>query len=73
MATGGELVSTHMPKKSRVENWLHKCRDECQLLASVTLPLGSTVYLYGKVLMYLMSNIALKLRLGHMIECCAAK
>ena len=39
MATGGELVSTHMPKKSLVENWLF----ECQLLASVTLPLGGTV------------------------------
>ena len=39
MATCGELVSTHMPKKSWVEHWLH----ECQLLASVTLPLGSTV------------------------------
>ena len=39
MATCGEIVSTHMPKKSRVENWLH----ECQLLASVTLPLGGTV------------------------------
>ena len=39
MATRGELVSTHMPKKARVENWLH----ECQLLVSVTLPLGSTV------------------------------
>ena len=39
MATRGELVSTQMPKKSWVENWLH----ECQLLASVTLPLGSTV------------------------------
>ena len=37
MATRGELVSTHMPKKSRVENWLH----ECQLLASITLPLGA--------------------------------
>ena len=33
MATGGELVSTHMPKKSWVKNWLH----ECQLLASVML------------------------------------
>ena len=42
MATGGELVSTHMPKKSWVENWLH----ECQLLASVTLPLGGTVVQY---------------------------
>ena len=40
MATCGELVSTHIPKKSQVENWLH----ECQLLASVTLPLSGTVY-----------------------------
>ena len=40
VATSGELVITHMPKKSRVENWLH----ECQLLASVTLPLGGTVH-----------------------------
>ena len=39
MATCGELVSTHMPKKSRVKSWLH----ECQPLASVTLPLGGTV------------------------------
>ena len=39
MATHGELVSTCMPKKSQVENWLH----ECQLLASVMLPLGGTV------------------------------
>ena len=39
VATRGESVSTHMPKKSRVENWLH----ECKLFASVTLPLGSTV------------------------------
>ena len=37
--TCGELVSTHMPKKSRVKNWLH----EYQLLVSVTLPLGGTV------------------------------
>ena len=42
MATGGELVSTHMLKKLRVENWLL----ECQLLASITLPLGSTVCMY---------------------------
>ena len=34
-----ELVSTHMPQKSRVENWLH----EYQLLSSVKLPLGGTV------------------------------
>ena len=40
MATRGKLVSTHMPKKLGVENWLH----ECQLLASVTLPLDGTVY-----------------------------
>ena len=40
MDTHGELVSTHMPKKSQVENWLH----ECQLLASVMLPLGGTVW-----------------------------
>ena len=39
VATRGELVSTHMPKKLRIENWLHKC----QLLVSVTLPLGGTV------------------------------
>ena len=39
MVTGGELVSAHMPKKSQLKNWLH----ECQLLASVTLPLDSTV------------------------------
>ena len=39
VATRGELVSTHMPKKLRIENWLH----ECQLLVSVTLPLGGTV------------------------------
>ena len=32
MATGGGLVSTHIPKKLRVENWLHKCQ---------LLPLGS--------------------------------
>ena len=42
MATHGELVSTHMPKKLWVENWLH----EYQLLASVTLPLGGTVVSY---------------------------
>ena len=41
MATHGGLVSTHMPKKSWVKNWLH----ECQLLASVMLPLSSTVTL----------------------------
>ena len=50
MATGGELASAHMPKKLRVENWLH----ECQLLVSVTLPLGSTVaiiiLLHGQIL-----------------------
>ena len=40
MATHDELVNTHMLKKSLVENWLH----ECQLLASIMLPLGSTVY-----------------------------
>ena len=40
MATCGELVSSHIPKKSWVENWLH----ECQLLASVMLPLGGTVF-----------------------------
>ena len=39
MATGGELVSTQMPKKLQVENWLH----EFQLLSSVTLHLGGTV------------------------------
>ena len=39
MVTHGELVSTHMPKKSQVKNWLH----ECQLLSSVMLPLGSAV------------------------------
>ena len=39
MATHGELASTHIPKKSLVENWLH----ECQLFASVMLPLGGTV------------------------------
>ena len=39
VATHGELVTSHMPKKSQVENWLHKC----QLLVSVTLPLGGTV------------------------------
>ena len=43
MATGGKLVSTHMPKKSREKNWLL----ECQLLVSVTLPLdGTVVFLY---------------------------
>ena len=40
VATSGELVSTHMPKKSQVENWIHKC----QLLTSVLLPLGGTVH-----------------------------
>ena len=40
VATRCELVNTHMPKKSWVENWL----DECQLLASVALPLGGTVF-----------------------------
>ena len=39
VATHGEIVSTHMPKKMWVKNWLH----ECQLLASVPLPLGGTV------------------------------
>ena len=39
MATRGELVSTHMLNKSQVKIWLHKC----QLLMSVTLPLGGTV------------------------------
>ena len=42
VATHGELVGTHMPKKSWVENWLH----ECQLLANVTLLLGDTVCMY---------------------------
>ena len=51
MATGSELVSTHMPKKLRVENWLH----ECQLLASVMLPLGGTVYHYSPWLPLLIS------------------
>ena len=46
MATCGELVSTHMLKKSWVENWLHKC----QLLVSVMLPLGGTVALLPKAL-----------------------
>ena len=39
MATRGELVSTQIPKKLWVINWLR----ECQLLASVTLPLTDTV------------------------------
>ena len=39
MATRGELVSTHMPKKSPVKNCGSKIGyiHECQLLASVTL------------------------------------
>ena len=60
MATCGELVSTHMPKKSRVENWLH----ERQLLASVTLPLGGTV-LSNRISKYLLY----KLRRSTMLFC----
>ena len=39
LACHGELINTHMPKKLWVKNRLH----ECQLLVSVTLPLGGTV------------------------------
>ena len=42
MATRGEFISIHMPKKSLVKNWQY----ECQLLASVMLPLGGTVCMY---------------------------
>ena len=55
MATCGELVSTHMPKKSRVKNWLH----ECQLFTSVTLPLGRCIHSCKTQLISLFHDLSL--------------
>ena len=66
MATHGELVSTHMPKKLLLENWLHEYR----LLASVTLPLGGTVYQF---LHFVFGQSSTKDHLCEKVVCSEAK